>query len=265
MSDTTVINNVADENCYAEASEKYFRGDEGYSLHFVSSGNPDFTVSQATTQLCEAGGEYVLTVYAKRVSGRLWFRAGWGDNAWMVAAEEGEAVGDGWLKYEKTITIDADGATSLFFYSDQESEFYIDDITLVKVGETENLLPDGGFDEVTVIPPVIPDFEVLAPVLKKGTEEVSRIQEAGDYTVSVNAKNNALEQGISVEVLVAVFNSAGEMVNLYHDKADVEVTEPNAPDTKLSVPFTAEAGYTAEVYVINNRQDIDVYYNPISY
>lgn len=265
LSNTTVINNVSDENCYAEASDKSFQGDEGYSLHFVSSGNADFTVSQETTELCQAGSEYVLTVYAKRISGRIWFRAGWGDNAWMVAAEEGEAVGDGWLKYEKTITIDAEGATSLFFYCDQESEFYIDHISLVKVGETENLMPDGGFDEVTVIPPIIPDYEVLAPVLKKGTEVVSQISEAGEYTVSVAAKNNALEQGISVEVIVAVFNSAGEMVNLCHDKEVVAVTEPTAPDTRLSVSFSAEAGYSAEVYVLNNRQDIDLYYNPIGY
>ena len=151
----------------------------------------------------------------------------------------------------------------MFFFSNQdESEMYIDDISLVKVGDEENLnlMPDGGFDEVT-----FPDYDILNPVLKNETEAVESISGAGAYTVAVSAKNNALEEGLPVELLVAVFDGTGEMVKLYSDSANVSMSGLREKDAVLSASFEAEEGYTAEVYVINNRQDIDLYYNPVSY
>ena len=79
------------------------------------------------------------------------------------------------------------------------------------------------------------------------------------------AKNNALETALPVELLVAVFDSTGVMVDLYSDSAAVEKSEPRANDTVLSVSFEASEGYSAEVYVMNDRQNIDVYHNPVSY
>ena len=69
--------------------------------------------------------------------------------------------------------------------------------------------------------------------------------------------------------MAAVFDSTGEMLNLYSgtpESKTVAMTAPNDADTVIPVPFeiTSE-GCVAEVYVINNRQKLDVYYDPVTY
>ena len=265
LSDTTKISGSNGDFCYAEASGDEFRGGEGYSIHIVSSGDANFTVSQTTTETCVAGESYLLTVYAKPVKGRVWFRVGWGDDAWMVAAEDGIEQPDGWKKYEKTITIGPENTTDFFFYSDQETECYIDDISLVKVGTDVNIIPDGDFSEVTAIEPVLPDYTVSEPVLRLGSDKVDAVAQAGEYTVSAKIRNFAIGQGLPVEMLVAVFDQTGEMVSLYSVRENVPKTDLTQDRTKLSVSFNAEAGYTLDVYLINNRQDIDTYRVPAGF
>ena len=180
----------------------------------------------------------------------------------------GTDLGNGWYRYEKEVTMKGN-QSNIIICSDGATEFYIDDISLVPVNGEENLIPDGGFEEVTVIPPVIPDYEVFEPVLKLGTQNADSVSAVGNYTVLVNAKNNAVTDGLPLEVLVAVFDSTGEMLNLYSgtpESKTVAMTAPNDADTVIPVPFeiTSE-GCVAEVYVINNRQKLDVYYDPVTY
>ena len=102
-----------------------------------------------------SGSQYVITVVAKPVEGQLWVRVGWdGDasNAWMAidANSEGTDLGNGWKKYEKTITMLGDQNT-LLMHNSGSTEIYIGSISLVPAGESKELMPDGGFDEVTAV------------------------------------------------------------------------------------------------------------------
>ena len=190
--------------------------DNTYSLHFKAGAEDWLEVSQDFTAPLSAG-QYVITAYAKPVSGKIWFRVfNDPDNAWMAthAAEIIELQPDGWTKYQKTVTVNGNENTKLFFHNDGEAEFYIDDISVVAVGGAENLMPDGGFGEV-VIPgqepeePDVPDeptvkYEISNPVFK-GLTAAGNLQE-GTVEVSVAVRNLAMGNNFEPIMLIALYN-----------------------------------------------------------
>jgi len=104
-------------------------------------------------------------------------------------------------------------------------------------------------------------------VIKKDGKVAEGISGKGTYTFAVNAKNYLIEDGIECELIVALFNENGEMEDIYSQKKDIPMTDANVSPSNIYVPVDVpdDSGYTAEVYLINNRQDIDLFRSPEKY
>ena len=205
----TTINVANTETVFAKMLWKAGEADNKYSMHFKAGAEDWLEVSQDFAAPLEAG-QYILTAYAKPITGRVWFYVNWDGTGWMAthAADVIEKQPDGWTKYQKTITIDGVDDTKLLFHNEGAAEFYIDDISLVKVGSTQELMPDGGFGEVT-IPGQEPDeptvkYEISNPVFKGLTAE-GKLQE-GTVEVSVAVRNIAMGNNFEPIMFVALYN-----------------------------------------------------------
>lgn len=113
----------------------------------------------------------------------------------------------------------------------------------------------------------VPDYEITDVVIKKDGKVAEGISGKGTYTFAVNAKNYLIEDGIECELIVALFNENGEMEGIYSQKKDIPMTDANVSPSNIYVPVDVpdDSGYTAEVYLINNRQDIDLFRSPEKY
>ena len=100
-------------------------------------------------------GEYTLTLYTKGADaprmnacidgpGFKWNLQYW--YAGNVAVTKTELPG-GWFKFEKTFTAESPITQFNFELYDAPSEFFIDDVSLVKTGSTENILKNGSFEK----------------------------------------------------------------------------------------------------------------------
>lgn len=263
LSDKTTVNVENTATYFAKVTDND-KATGNYSLHLKAGTEDWIEVSQNLTETAVAGGIYILSATVKAISGKVWFRVGWDDTGWLLSTQTdlGVDLGNGWYRLAKEVTLTAD-QTKILFHNDGAAELYIDDIMLVPKDTETNLVPDGGFEDVTVYTPNPDDFETYELsnlTLKKGTETVDNIAGAGTYTVSVSAKNNKLTDGLSCELLVAVFDESGVMENLYSEKVDLEKTELGANSNTISETFEiAGDGYIVEAYLINNRQEIDIY------
>jgi len=125
---------------------------------------------------------------------------------------------------------------------------------------------EGAGKEITFTTKV-PDYEISDVAIKKNGKATEGISGKGTYTFAVNAKNNLIEDGIECELIVALFKENGEMEGVYSQKKDIPMTEKNASPTDIYVTVNVpdDSGYTAEVYLINNRQDIDLFRSPQKY
>ncbi len=125
---------------------------------------------------------------------------------------------------------------------------------------------EGAGEEVT-FETELPDYELTDVVVKKNGKVVDSISGKGTYTFAINAKNNLIEDGIECELIVALFNENGEMEGIYSQKKDIPMTEKKASPSNIYVTVNVpdDSGYTADVYLINNRQDIDLFRNPEKY
>ncbi|MBQ6907014.1 MAG: hypothetical protein IJQ28_01430, partial [Clostridia bacterium] len=63
--------------------------------------------------------------------------------------------------------------------------------------------------------PTLPDYEILSPVLKKNGAEVDALTD-GTHSVSVDVRNNKLEDGFSAKLIAAVYNVGADTEELEH-------------------------------------------------
>ena len=194
LSDTTRVNvdNTSDV-IYAKATDAEYHTDSNYYMHFKTGGDW-LEVNQPLTSEAVAGGEYVITVVAKPVTGTVWFRVGWDGSGWLSSGQTDFAteLGDGWLKYEKTVTL-TENQSSFLFHNDGNTEFYIDSISLKPVGGDE-LVKNGGFDAVDYNAEngVITAKDTSVNVANSDAMFTKMIWEAkeADNTYSLNFKTN---------------------------------------------------------------------------
>lgn len=112
----------------------------------------------------------------------------------------------------------------------------------------------------------VPDYIINQPILKKDGEVVFEISGAGNYRVTIPGKNNGFENGFEFEQLVAVYNGK-RMEKLYSSKINVPQKHPYASYTENVCEFTIseDGDYSVEVYVIDARGNLNLFYRPLFY
>ena len=135
-----------------------------------------------------------------------------------------------------------------------------------KIVPVNNYGAEGKGKEITFTTEV-PDYEITDVAIKKNGNKAEGISGKGTYTFAVKAKNYLIEDEIECELIVALFKKNGEMEAIYSQKKDILMTEKNVSPSNIYVTVNVpdDSGYTAEVYLINNRQDIDLFRNPKKY
>lgn len=94
-------------------------------------------------------GEYDISFYTKGkyTPQHIWFELGSSVNN-LSSDLTGTSVGNGWYKHGKTLTVDSKGAQNLSITTINAVDMiYIDNITLTKKGETQNLIVNGSFEQ----------------------------------------------------------------------------------------------------------------------
>lgn len=105
-------------------------------------------------------------------------------------------AGEGWIKYSKTFTAETDITNIYLELYNADAEFYVDKIELIKTGETESLVVNGDFEDVT-----IPDYTADKVVLDT----------SNGYVFKTNVVNNKLDS-INAVMVVAVYNADGTLI-----------------------------------------------------
>ena len=249
--DKTTINVQNSDAVYTNILSETKKAEGEYSLHFKATAADWLEVSQTLTKPLTAG-EYVLTLYAKPVSGRVWFRISWDDTGWLAShqTEFAQMQPDGWTKYQKTITVDGIDDTTFLFHNDGEAEFYIDDISLVAVGDSENLIPDGGFNEV-IIPGQEPEVKyVISDVEFTGLDADGKIK-AGRVGVKATVLNKEMGDNFAA-IMVAVLYDGGRMVSASTLKQSVPAS---AGDNAM---FATEFGLGVDVPELTEISDYEI-------
>ena len=113
----------------------------------------------------------------------------------------------------------------------------------------------------------LPDYEFSDVVIKKNGKATEGISGRGTYTFAVNAKNYLIKEEIECELIVALFEENGEMEGIYSQKKDIPMTGKNVSPSNIyvTVNIPDDGAYAAEVYLINNRQDINLFRSPEKY
>lgn len=110
------------------------------------------------------------------------------------------------------------------------------------------------------------DYVLKTPVLTKDTEIVEELSDAGNYVLTVAAKNNMLEDGLKYDVLAALYDSSNTLIKLYSVQDIVAKKSVKAPEDKSSITVTVpENDCSLEVYVVDSRNNWELYYEPVIY
>lgn len=94
-------------------------------------------------------GEYDITFYTKGAywGGNIWFELGSSINN-LSGDLPGTLVDNGWYKHSGTLTVDSKGAQNFTITTiNSVNMIYIDNITLTKKGETQNLIVNSSFEQ----------------------------------------------------------------------------------------------------------------------
>ena len=149
LSDTTIIEG-ATENSFAKVTADEYYSENEYYLQYKSEGGY-YEVTQTLAESIKAGTTYDVTVIAKPVSGYLYFRVGWDDGTFFGLNSDATAsatdLGDGWYKYERTITPKAEQNT-LMLIGDKAAEWLFDSISIVPQGGTTEHMLDSEFEKI---------------------------------------------------------------------------------------------------------------------
>lgn len=168
-----------------------------------------------------------------------------------------ETEKEGWVKFEAHVKPGADGHFHICNQAatDGRFEMFLDDITVIKEGDTENIIQNGGFEDYTVQKPVIESFEktgykeyaltwtngnIKSTGIKLYVDGAEIPVEGADLsadavnTVVVSGVENADSHTIKIENEVNSL-SLSAVETVYVDSVDYEVGEItlNGGDNKL--------------------------------
>lgn len=111
-----------------------------------------------------------------------------------------------------------------------------------------------GEGTVVTVKTILPDYEVFEPTLV--TDSITGIS-----TAIVEVKNNAIDDGVNVELIAGVYKD-GALETVYSEKALVPKTAKNKKPEKISfdMEIPEESGYSVRLYVIDSRDSLDIFY-----
>lgn len=110
-----------------------------------------------------------------------------------------------------------------------------------------------------VAEPLLPPYETGNVVLKKGTDEVTKLNGDGEYKANIALKNNSVAGGQNVEILVVLSDSGGVLKKVYSASKCVAIS---ALPEEISVPFTlTEDINSVEVFVFDSRTTLNILCN----
>ena len=142
---------------YSEPSTRVVHSGK-YSMHIryphKTVANRSLQVKQYLPVACTEGN-YTVTFYTYGDYNMYFLHAGiaWGEG--FKRADDStmshETQENGWIKHTMTVYVDGSGDDYMNFLIDGTNDVYLDDFSIVKVGTTENLVPDGGFELVEKI------------------------------------------------------------------------------------------------------------------
>ncbi len=184
---------------------------------------------------------------------------------WMRYALEQFTVTEtdgAWSKYELTVTATG-GETAITFPTDGQTEgWYIDDISLVKEGTTENLITNGGFEEINPDSPV--GDVVREVVLKKNGQRTDKLSGQGDYSITLVVNNHAVSNKLNVEQFVAIYDEEGVLYDKVRSTAaSIQKDTAVGAFTKIETSFNLPEGkYTVEYFVLDGRNTRNIVGSP---
>lgn len=111
----------------------------------------------------------------------------------------------------------------------------------------------------TSVTTILPEYEIYETTLTKDGVSIDKADGAGSYVVTTKIKNNLIEDGLSLEHFVAVYNEKHELVLFKSNAQQVKATAPASKPLTVSESFTLEPGeYTIEVFVLDSRKDLNI-------
>ena len=106
---------------------------------------------------------------------------------------------------------------------------------------------------------ILPEYEIYDTTLKKDGVDVDSVSGAGIYTVTTKVKNNLVEDGLSFEHFVAVYNEKEELVLFKSNSQTAKKTPSDAKPVSVSETFTLDEGdYRIEVFVLDSRKELNI-------
>ena len=171
---------------------------------------------------------------------------------------------EGWSRYEFEVTV-PDGAVDIaiaFAVDGNTNGWYIDDVSLVKSGTTENILKNGGFEEASSDAPK--GDIVKEVVLKKDGQRVQSLDGQGNYSVSLVLNNYAIDADLSVDQIVAIYDEDGVLYDTVKSTAlTVKKADCNGAFTTINTSFTLPEGiFTVEYFVFDGRDTLNIIGDP---
>jgi len=106
---------------------------------------------------------------------------------------------------------------------------------------------------------ILPEYEIHDTNLTQDGMATDKANGAGDYVVTTKIKNNLVEDGLSLEHFVAVYNEKEELVLFRSNAYTVKATAPTAKPVTISESFTlGEGNYRIEVFVLDSRKTLNI-------
>ena len=169
-----------------------------------------------------------------------------------------------WSKYEIEVTV-PDGAidTAIAFAADGDTNgWYIDDVSLVKKNTAENVLKNGGFEEVDTNAPK--GDVVKEVVLKKDGQRVQSLDGQGNYSVSLVLSNYAIDADFGVDQIVAIYDEDGVLYDTVKSTSQtIKKADCNGAFTTIDTSFALPEGkFTVEYFVFDGRDTLNIIGNP---
>lgn len=114
----------------------------------------------------------------------------------------------------------------------------------------------GGEEQIFTVRTLSLDYELTEPVIEGGTLKT------GANTVKVTAKNNKLDEPLSVELMAAVYKD-GVLQKVTSNKVSLAKTAPSEQPTEISTDFEigSDGEYSVRVFVIDGRETLNSYYD----
>ena len=172
----------------------------------------------------------------------IWIKPGtpFGENDWsLVANAKTNEVEGAWTKYSTTFTVESGEGTvtQLMIGTQNTPGLYLDDFSIVKSGETENLVKNGGFEQKG-----LRGYYVSTPKVVKIEGENRReltALESGNLKISIEVANYSMGDNFAPILIVALYNG-GTLESM-------EFVQQGTSESALDGFLEDEISFTVEV------------------